>query len=369
MSTTPRSGPALHLGRLASPRGEAVATELERATAAQAGVEGFAVDLLAWRRSALVIATVVVLTCAAITTGDLLLRWDHLVRDRTALGVALDLVGLRIAAPWVVGLLCLAALRSWTRLRRSRHLVLAAAALEVLPAFMIAMLPSSWLAVHRTDLFGPLGLHVLRLATAVGLALRIGGVLSAAFRSSVVAKLLVPESAVPGAIAAALTPINIGVTVVMYVAVNSIAQGWALVAAWCCFVLYQLSFLLGGSSLLRGCRPAEASRLFRVSRRGKTTLLPFAALLLAIFFLTPMNSLGQPVITPRALEHQWPLALAFLTNYVVTLVAGVDLIVHGIAGLAFRRDDTMHALDTALSEKASAVARADRRTGVLDRLF
>ena len=361
MPTASRLPFVRHLGRLAAPRGEAVADEAERAAAAGAGIDGFAADLLAWRRSALVIATAVVFACATITTVDLLLRWEHHVHDRTTLGVGLDLVGLRIVTPWTVGLLCLAALGSWTRLRQSRRLVIAAAALEVLPAFAIAMLPSTWLEVHRTDLLGPLGLHVLRLATAVGLALRISGVLSAAFRSSVVTKLLVPESAVPGAIVAALTPINVGVSVVMYVAVNSVAQGWALLAGWACFVLYQLSFLVGGAAMLRPCGPRDASRLFALSRRAKTTLLPFAGILVMLFFLTPLNSLDEPVITPRALEHQWPLALAFLTNYAVTLVAGVDLIVHGIAGLAFRRDDTMRALDETLAAKTRAVAAADGR--------
>src|SRR5262245_20516000 len=161
-----------------APHGGEIASAEEREAARRHGVEGFACDVLAWRRSALVVATAVVFASAVAMSVDLLLRWDHHARGRTELGKVLDLVLLHGVAPWIVVLLCAGALAWWTRWSRSRWLVLVAAAVEVLPAFAIAMLPPSWMFTAEQDALGLLGFHALRLATAVGLALRITGVLS-----------------------------------------------------------------------------------------------------------------------------------------------------------------------------------------------
>ncbi|MFO0872702.1 MAG: hypothetical protein U0575_01845 [Phycisphaerales bacterium] len=347
-----------HIARFLAPRGEGMAGDGERASVEPFGARGFAAEIMAWRRSALVVATAIVFVSASVTTLDLSLRWSRHTHGRSDLGVILDLFVLRIAMPWLVCLLCAAALLGWRHLRRSRRIVFVAALLEVLPAFLIAMLPPSWLLVGADEILGSLGVHALRLATAVTLALRIVGVLSAAFRSAVVTKLLVPESAVPGAIVAALTPINVGVSVAMYVAINSFVQGWAFVGAWGCFVAYQLSYLGGGAALMRPSDQEGAVRLFRLPARGRFTLLPMAGVLLLIFLFTPLNSLDQPVISAAALRRHWPDIFSLLTNYAVTLVAGVDLIVHGITGLAYRRDESMRSRDERLAEKARSVAHA-----------
>jgi hypothetical protein len=325
----------------------------------QAGVRGFAVEWLAWRRSALVVATIVVLACAAAGTADSLSRWQRHVEGRTPLGVALEVVFLPVVAPWLVGLLCFLAAASWKRWRTSRRLIIAAAAIDVLPAFAIAMLPPSWL--HGTaDEFAALGIHPLRLALAAGLALRILGVLSAAFRASVVAKVIVPEAAAPGAIIAALTPVNLGFAVVYYVAINSAVQGWAFLGAWVCLVTYQLSYLHRVAALLRPASPAEARRIFHASKCAKVTLLPATLVLISIFVLTGQNSLGRPILNVALLERHWQLLCAVLTNYMVTLVAGVDMILHGVASLAGHDDEGLRSLEGDLQAKARSMMAADR---------
>jgi hypothetical protein len=222
------------------------------------------------------------------------------------------------------------------------------------------MLPPAWLHGTAEEGFAAFGVHPLRLALAAGLALRIVGILSAAFRAAVVARVVLPEAAVPGAIITALTPINLGIAIVYYVAVNSAVQGWVLLGAWLCFVAYQLSYLHRGAALLRPQGPEAARRLFLASRCAKLTLLPAALALMLVFLLTGQNSLGKPIIQAAALERHWQLLCSLLTNYMVTLVAGADLILHGVSSLAAGGDEDLRPLEDALASKARSIVAADR---------
>lgn len=356
-----------HVSRFAAPRGGGIATADERDSLARHGRAGFLVDLLAWRRSALTLTTLVVVAGAAATSTDFLLRWEHLVAHRSELGVLLDVVLLRLVSPWLVALLCLAALWQWRHLRWSRRLVLAAAAIELLPSFLIAMLPPSWLVPSSDSALGAMGSHALRLALAAGLAMRLVGILSAAFRSAVVVKLLLPESPVPGAMIAALVPINLGFAVAAYVGVNAGVQGWPFAAAFACLVLYQLAYMRRGRSLLRPQDDPEVARAFRPAMRARVVVMPLMGAFMLLFLFTSANSLGKPIIDGAWLAKHWVLLVGIATNYALTLVAGVDLIVAGVVGMTLPSDDVAPAGESddpriariaVLMEKARSVAGA-----------
>jgi hypothetical protein len=347
--------------RWSSPRSSGVASAEESEQAARSGAQGFAADFLGWRRSALLVAAAVVLSGAVATSTDLLLRWSHHARHLTDLGVAIELIGLRLLLPWLVGALCLAAAATWSRLRLSLPLVVAAAILEIVPAFLLSMLPPHWMIrppAAEIDVFTS---RAVQIGIAAGLALRLVGLLSAAFRASVVAKLLMPESPVPGATIAALLPINLGFAVAGYVAINAVVHGWLLLAAWLCIVLYQLLFLARGTALLHPQDEASARLAFLPAMRGRLVLIPATAIFLALFLLTSHNSLERPLVTAHWLRGHWVFLVGILTNYVLTLVVGVDLIVHGVSRLSARRSETSsprRELERRLEEKSTAIVQA-----------
>ena len=350
-----------HMRRVAAPRGSGVASADEAAVVARRGVQGFAADFLGWRRSALVMTTVVVLAGAAATTIELSLHWEHLVRHRTWLGVAIDLVGIRLLAPWAVGLLCAAAALSWTRLRVSFPLVVTAAVIEIVPSFLAAMVPPHLMHISPVPEADMVSAGAMRVAVAAGLALRLIGLLSAAFRASVVAKFLLPESPVPGATIAALLPINLGFAVAGYVAINAVVHGWALLAAWCCLVAYQLLYVAKGTALLHPQDDADAARAFVPAMRGKLVLLPLMSILLGVFVLTSQNSWGKPIVDLHWIRHHWVFLIGIVTNYALTLVVGVDLFMHGVARLSARRRGAAaerHVLEERLVAKATSIVEA-----------
>lgn len=350
-----------HLQRVTKPRGSGVASADEAAAAARRGVQGFATDFLGWRRSALVITTIVVLAGAVAMTIDISLRWDHLIRHRTLLGIAVDIVGLRLITPWVVGVLCAAAALSWTRLRVSFPLVVAAATIEIVPPFLAAMVPPHWMHVAPNEAAEALMSRATQVAIAAGLALRLIGLLSAGFRAAVVSKFLLPESPVPGATIAALLPINLGFAVAGYVAINAMVHGWALLGAWLCLVVYQLLYVARGTALLHPQEEVDAARAFVPAMRGKLVLLPLMAVLMGIFLFTSHNSLDRPIVDAHWLRHHWVFLIGIFTNYALTLVVGVDLFMHGVARLSARRRGAVaerHLLEERLVAKATSIVEA-----------
>lgn len=308
------------------------------------------------------ITAVVVLAGALAMTTDLLLRWHHHARHLTSFGVAIDLVGLRLVAPWTVGLLCALAALNWWRLRVSLPLVVIAAIIEIVPAFLVAMLPPHWMFRPPAEAMELVTSRAVQVAVAAGLGLRLVGLLSAAFRASVVSKLLLPESPVPGAMIVALLPINLGFAVAGYVAINAVVHGWALLAAWLCLAVYQLLYIARGASLIHPQDDAGARRAFRPAMNGRLLLLPAMAVFLLVFLFTNQNSLDRPLVDLHWLRSHWVFLVGILTNYVLTLVVGVDLIVHGVARLSAGRasgTERPHELEETLTKKARSVLEVE----------
>jgi hypothetical protein len=345
------------------PPGGGRASPSERAAAQESvGATGFAADFMAWRRSAMLLAAAVVLVAAVVRSGHLLLYWETYEHHHTALGVVLMGVVMHGLVPWGTFVAVVLGLRRWTHLSGSRRWLVVAAALEIVPTFLLALIPPDWmLRPVQQDLVLVGMIAALRLSDAAMLSSRLLGVLSAGFRSATAARYLLPESPLPGAIMTTLIPMNLGTSIVFFVLLNSFVQGWLLTVGFIAFIVFELSYLVVGRRLIRGCLPEELPAVFRVVGVSRLVFLPAAAIMIVLFLFTSMNSLGAPLLTVQRLEHVWLTGVTFLVNYFVTLAAGTDLLVRGAAGLAPVDDPEATVVRRRFEAKASELAAVRHR--------